>query len=580
MGGFVLVHKGGNASSDQLVATAAGVFAEMGLASPVVADGPDYAFRYFPKMLDARTQFVSLEGGRFLASVGTLIHRAAVGEAALRSLAAATDLGSEIARCHGHFVVIEGRPEGVRILRDACAALEVFHDADRRIFSTSFLAVARAMPRRVLRRQEAREFLFLGHTLGTETIIDGLRRLDAGEEVSMQREVRVRRLAMPSMPPPAEGSRTVLARNAVDHIAGAMNEVGAAFGGRASLALSGGYDTRLLLALCRRIGIAPELFVYGGANSSDVVTASLIARQEGIRVEHIDKAQLTQEISEANYAGAIRQNYLDADGLVDGGIFGPPTERLARARRHRDGAVALHGGGGESFRNFFGITESATSTKTIARLFFRVPAGVQPRGFSDRAYVERIAAKMNDTLGTVDGRIPRHTAEALYPYFRYRFWVGRELGSSARAGYSYMPLFDASTVALALAMPTRFKEHGNLEAEMIRIADPRLAGYPSNYGYSFAADAPWRAVLGDAVLHRRPAWLRRAMHRHWARPSPPRRAWHEEWAGGLLDLDTPVMRELVESASVRRSAVFGNACNLAYLIQDLAVGDLVGEDRS
>jgi asparagine synthase (glutamine-hydrolysing) len=578
MGGFVLVHKGDLASSDQLVATAAGVFAEMGMAPPVVVDGPDYAFRYFPKMIDHRAQFVSLEGGRFLACVGTLVYGACGGPAALRSLAAAADLAAEVPRCRGHFVIVEGQPGGVRILRDACAALEVFHDTGQRVFSTSFLAVARTMARRVLRRQEAREFLFLGHTLGTETLIDGLRRLDAGEEVSMQREVRIRRLALPSVPPPAEGSRTALAQGAVDRIAEAMSEVGTAFGGHASLALSGGYDTRLLLALCRRIGVAPELFVYGSANSSDVVTASLIAQREGINVEHIDKARLHQEVTEADYATAIRQNYLDVDGLVDGGIFGPPTERLARARRHRDGAVALHGGGGESFRNFFGITEAASSTKTIARLFFRVPSGIEPRGFSDRAYVERIASKMNATLGSTDGRLSRHAVEALYPYFRYRFWIGRELGSSARAGYSYMPLFDPAAVTLALAMPTRFKEHGNLEAEMIRIADARLAGYPSNYGHSFAADAPWRTVLRDAVLHRRPAWLRRAMYRHWARPVPPARAWHEEWAGDLLDLDSPLMRELVEPASVRRSVAFGNACNLAYLIRDLAIGDLAGDD--
>src|SRR5690606_31043606 len=123
----------------------------------------------------------------------------------------------------------------------------------------------------------------------------------------------------------------------------------------------------------------------------------------------------------------IRRNYLDADGLIAGGIFHPASEPAARALRHRDGAVALHGGGGEAFRNFFGIPERATSTRTIAGLFFRVPPGVVARGFSDEAYVARIAAKMDATLGLAGGRLSRHAAEALYPHFRYRFWIGREL---------------------------------------------------------------------------------------------------------------------------------------------------------
>lgn len=577
MGGFVLVHKRVGTSADTLVAQAVSVFSEMGLPPPVAVDGPGYAFRYFPKKIDRRAQFLLLKGGRFLACVGTLIYQAKVGTAALERLAAAPDPAAEISRCHGHFALILGDPDGVRILRDACAALEVFHDPHQCVFSTSFLAIARTMTRRVLRRQEAHEFLFHGHTLGTATLIDGLRRLDAGEEVIVERDVRIRRpgAPIPPTPPPAEGSRTQIARNAVDRIAETMREVGAAFEGRASLALSGGYDTRLLLGLCRRIGIAPELFVYGAPASSDVVTASLIAEREGLLVAHIDKGRLPQDVTEADYPGVIHQNYLDADGVIDGGIFGPPTERMAQSLRHRDGAVALHGGGGEAFRNFFGISGRATSTRTIAGLFFRVPAGVVPRSYVDRAYVERIAVKMDAALGTTGGILSRHGAEALYPHFRYRFWVGRELGSSSRAGYSYMPLFDAQTVALALATPTRFKNYGNLEAEMIRIADPSLARHPSNYGHSFEADAPLRGVFRDWLLQQRPTMLRRAMHRRLARARPPAQAWHEEWADGLLDLETPLMRDLVLPASVRKSSVFGNACNLAYLIRDLAIGDIV-----
>ena len=124
-------------------------------------------------------------------------------------------------------------------------------------------------------------------------------------------------------------------------------------------------------------------------------------------------------------------------------------------------------------------------------------------------------------------------------------------------------------------MPTRFNDHGNLEAEMIRIADPSLARHTSNYGHAFDADAPFGRAAREWILQRRPVWLRRRMQHRGAGVTDAQRAWHEEWAGELLDLGSPLMREIVDPDSVRHSEAFGNACNLAYLVQDLGIRDVV-----
>ena len=573
MGGFVLAQR--RHASEAMIAKAIGTFHEMGSPPPITIEAEDYVLHYVPKSLDPRAQLLRLPEGRFLAAGGTLVYGARMGEAALRLLAEAPDRDAALADCRGHFVLIEGGPEGVRVRRDPCAAIEVFVNAARGILSTSFLALARSMPRRVLRRQEAYEYLFHGHTLGTGTVLEGIRRLDEGETARLDTTLRLDRAEPWPVPAPARGDRRRLAGQAVELLSDTLQEVSTAFSGRASLALSGGYDTRLVLALARRIGLEPDLFVYGPDDSSDVVTARHIAAQEGLALQHIDKARICPEVAEADYADIIRRNLLEADGVVYGGIFGPPSEALARPLRHRDGAVALHGGGGESFRNFFGIPDRPTTTRAIAQLFFRVPAEVAASGFSASGYAARIAEKMDATLGTRPGKLPRHVIEALYPRFRYRFWVGKELTVNARAGHCFLPLYDARSVRLALSMPVRFKAHGNLEAEMIRLADPALAGHASSYGHDFTRDAPAGHALRDWVLAQRPAWLRQAMYRRASRGGTPRRLWHEDWARDLLGLDSPVMRMLVEPGGMRRSASFENGCTLSVLVRDLAVSDVI-----
>ncbi len=575
MGGFILVHRDHDAPVARVLGVALDVFRGMGSPQGIKVESSNYVFCYIPKSLDSRNQFLQIDEHRFLACVGTLVYRASLGLQALEQLAKAPDLATELAKCRGHFVVIEGGAEGVRILRDPCGAIEVFADPERGVFSTSFLAVARSMPRRVLRRHEAYEYLFHGHTLGTETILHGIRRLDEGEQVTVRKTISFVEPPRWPVPEPASGSRRALAGQAVENLSQSMHEVLNAFDGRASLALSGGYDTRLVLALARRIGVSPELFVYGQANSSDVVVAKYISEREGLELNHIDKSLIEEKVSERQYNDIILKNYYFADGVIYGGIFIPPVEMVAQALRHRNGAVALHGGGGEVYRNFFGLPNRATSTKDISKLFYRVPAGIKSPGFAINKYTDRIAEKMDLLLGTKPGRIDRHLAEAIYPRFRYRSWIGKELSLNTRAGYCYLPLFDSNSVQLALSIPAGFKDHGNFEAEMINIADPVLAGYPSNYGYNFSKNVPMRQSIKGWILQQRPAWLRQLSFRLASLSGAEARVWHEDWASKLLRLDCPVMRDLIGAADLRRNIFSRTGSNLTFLIQDLNITEIL-----
>jgi len=60
---------------------------------------------------------------------------------------------------------------------------------------------------------------------------------------------------------------------------------------------------------------------------------------------------------------------------------------------------------------------------------------------------------------------------------------------------------------------------------MIRRVDPRLAAYPTVYGFSFSAAPPLGARIRDVATYWRPAWARRFTYRlkqPWRDRQPPK----------------------------------------------------------
>ena len=130
-----------------------------------------------------------------------------------------------------------------------------------------------------------------------------------------------------------------------------FSAVARSFGDRVRCALSGGYDSRLILAFLRRHGIKPSLYVYGRAGDRDVRLAAEIARRESFPIDAIDKDD-RPDIPATEFIETARRNFLATDGYGYAGIFHNGAETEEMARRVLGDAIAIHGGGGEIFRNF------------------------------------------------------------------------------------------------------------------------------------------------------------------------------------------------------------------------------------
>ena len=523
-------------------------FAASGFGPPITYDDPAGVLDFYAKINYPSSDAILLVDG-FAAVAGTFFYGGAVGAEALRLFAKVRNPDEALSEAGGHFALILRRGTSTVLLRDSTGAFEVFFDDRLGVISTSFLALARTLRQVQMNPQEIYEYVFNGVSLGNETPVAGIHRLGFGERIVLDSVPFVEQTERPLSPPISTDNAEAGAHNIVETLLDHTAMMARVFNGRIKLALSGGYDSRFLLALFRRNNVSPELFVYGASNSPDVLMAQQIAAAEGLSVRHIDKSVLPA-VSPEDMPRLIAARFHREDGLPSGGVFDSDADLIQRADRHASGYLHVSGGGGEVFRNFFNLFDHSITPRQFVWLFYSQYDPVICVGnFDPRAYEDMICSKISALLGTEKQRLDRREVESLYPHFRCRSWFGRENSVNSRFGYSALPFYERRIANMALAVPIRQKHFGDFEARMIRATDPVLAAYPSNYGHSFIADAPLRARLMAIARYMRPMSLRRYTYRIKAhlRAEVPPRILTPEFVRRVVAPDLPRMRRYFRS---------------------------------
>jgi hypothetical protein len=346
--------------------------------------------------------------------------------------------------------------------------------------------------------------------------------------------------------------------------------VAKSFGDRVTCALSGGYDSRLILAMLRRHGISPRVYVYGPPGDKDVCLARAIAEGEGFALEIVDKdKQLAFGPSE--FGAVASDNFLASDGYTWSGIFTNGAERAQRASRVGGNALALNGGGGEIWRNFFYLLDRTYSPREILWSFYSQfdPETCTP-SFDEEAYFRTLEEKLVALIGYPHPALPRPLVEWLYHHFRCRSWDGRINNINNTYGYVALPFLERPLTEHASVIPIGWKNHGAYEAELIRRADPRLASYPSGYGHDFSGPPPLTRRLADYGTYLRPPWLRRFVYRvkHRVRRAGELPDYlHKEYRDAALPGGVQVMNELFQLDRVSDPAQMARILTLEYLVR-------------
>jgi hypothetical protein len=507
MGGFFLLcTKPGEDRSEELRQLQQ-AFSDLGFASPEIVRTESCVIAAYPSFQSSSATLKRHPNGDFIFVCGTCLSERGVGVAATGSC-----LDGAEEESMGHYALVFRRNGRIQIKLDRFGGYHLFYNLASGIVSSSFFAISSVL--RELTQQSACEYVFNGVVSGNETLfsevelapIDGLIVIGPGG-------IEIRRETLRVIRKFNSEDRKV----SIDHSIALLDRYFAAavryFGDRVNCALSGGYDSRLMLACLRRHGAKPRVYVYGSRPEKDVRFALEIARREGFPLEVIDKSE-RPVIPPGDFIETARRNFLANDGYHHAGIFHNGAEIGESARRVRGDAIAFNGGGGEIFRNFFYLPDREYSVREILWTFYSQfdPASCTS-AFDSAAYYERLEKKVAELLGTADSRLPRPTVEWLYHRFRCRAWDGRVDSIASRYGYTGMPYLERAITEHASGLCLAWKNHGSYEAELIRRIDHRLAGYASIYGHNFSGPPSRSRRLADYATYLRPPWLRRYTYR-------------------------------------------------------------------
>ena len=547
-------------------------FHDHGFAEPRELSLPGWTLLHYSYTLGGPEMLLT-RGEDWIAVAGSFVFDGRMGTAALEDALAHLDpLAPDWRRIGGQFALVLHRGGRTFLLSDFFGCFQAFHDADDRFFSTSFLAAARALPRASFSAQGVYEWAFNVVPLGRDTVLAELQTHGPEHVVELIVEgTRRHRLDKALRPIGGDPLRT-----AADALQAIVAPHVAAFGDDIFCPLSGGLDSRLVLAALRAAGSKPHLYVYGPNGSEDVEIAQAIGRAEGIRVEHINKGAHAAVAPEV-FPELVEANFHQFDALPTyGNIFDNGGHAAAQFARHVGGALTASGGAGEIFRNFFYLPNHRIRPHALASTFFaRFDSRDATDLFAPAEFLHVIEGKIADALGLADTRAPidRLHLEEVYPRVRAAALFGREISLEARFSPYLMPFLDQQLVAEAMTLPLHAKNAGRFEAQLIHAIDPALARHPSAYGHHFAGPPNLRHRFDEWSTRVRPPWVRRATYALRRRMG----AMHDEhggllspdYMGRVIDLEFPAMRRFFRMERIADSGMWRRIACLEYLAKQL-----------
>lgn len=519
-----------------------------------------------------------VEGDDLVAVAGTFAYDGLMGRPALEALLRTAALPAiDWSRISGQFVALVRKGGRCFLFTDYFASFQIFHDPETRLFSTSLLAAAKALPRVHFDAQGLYEYAFNIFPTGDDSVFAELKRLGPDHVAELTAGGTV--MHQVAKPLPDRTTKMPLDERIEDHRNRLMAVVGAhvgEFGNRIHSPLSGGLDSRLLLAALRAQGCRPSVYVYGSSGSEDVRIARQIGEAQGFDVEWFEKAAY-RHIEPGEFAAQVERNFHECDAIPNyGGLFDNGGNEAARKQLHAGGSLAASGGCGEVYRDFFFLPDTPISARTVTRSFFAQYArGDVTDQFDEKRFLGQIEDKILSALGRPGdrSRLPRVVVEQIYPRVRCRTFFGREISLVAREGAYLMPFIDHNVVKATMTLPIGIKQAGTFEAALLNAIDPALARQPSAYGHDFTRPPSVRHRLNEWSTRIRPAWLRQRsyeIHRRLGSVKDEHGGLlAHQYMGRVIDLAFPAMRRYFHMERIGDSGLWQRLACLEYLAAHL-----------
>lgn len=516
---------------------------------------------------DSRRHFLDRQDGDFVLTSGTMIYNEKVGGSALADLFEDFCEGKRIDRkLLGNYCVVICRNNQLWVFNDYLSYYPVYIDSTGTVISNSYLAVARTKPENQINIQEFFEFLLHGFFVDEKTILSHVYSIDSRKmwqiypkKLGLSRDANFMHFTQ-------SDSFDDVVRNMEQSLCAYFETLGHAFGGKVGSALSGGYDTRLMLALIRKMGLDAYLHVYGDDDASDVVVAKTIAGGEGISLEHVDKSVFPDQDPDEFSSGMESRLYF-FDGLNPLGIIDDGRDIGTRLDRAKQASLQLNGAGGEIYREVWNLSDGRVDIDKFIRARFDRGAYPFCRSSFDRYnYFSSFGDKVKGKLEIDRSYLERNEAELMFALVRNVFAANNN-SSNNQVSYALLPFMEAQFVFPSATIPIKYKYYGQLQAALINSIDPDLAKYNSSYGIDFSSPVPTSYKL-KCVLERHVPLPVRLFKRKMA--DRHQQVWpyllSERYLGRIVDLNNLQVSEFIDISKIRDAEIFTRALSIELLL--------------
>jgi asparagine synthase (glutamine-hydrolysing) len=579
MGGFFLARRNELVDFERTRERLCNVFADQGFDGPKIISTLHIDIYLYRKLHVPVYQLFYRDPHNFALFTGTALYRGRSSVAAAETLFQHFSFDSpDWDEFSGDFCALVARDGVIRIFIDPLGIYKVYRDHPGAVFSTSFLAVLETIERPSINSQAVYEYVFQGATYGDKTVIEQVDVVNCAGAYELDRKLLFRAWPECLSPRFKQASFEAHVQKSLANLRRAFQPIKSCFGNKVSTALTGGYDSRLALALLWEQGVRPKkVHVYGSEHDPDVKIARQIADRDSFALIHVNKARLAV-VSGHTFPEVVARNFRSFDGCPSDGILDNGADLHTRLDRCTEGELHLNAGGGEIFRNFFNLRDSQFSIQQFLWSFYN---RYDPRActglFSERAYHAALGEKIRAALGHNRSVLEREEIELLYVIFRCRYWMGKNNSINNRFGWTLTPFINYKVVKDAVSIPLAYKNHGRLEATLIQTVNQALAQRPSAYGHSFAEEPPLSRILSDYATILRPPFVRRYTYRirnRWDRWSQTRPYYlSDKYLHAVIERNFPYMSAFFYADKLIEPRAFNRCCTLEYLFERYNVGN-------
>jgi len=467
-------------------------FTKKGMLLTLEIRGSSYVLRLFANASHDPAQVLSQrDGGRFCTYVGTLIYHSRTGKQATAAIL--QDVLQNGIQCIdsaiGNFCVMIDDGRQLHVVTDRAGLHHVYRDRDLSLVTNSYISAASAVTGKTFQTQEVLEYILLGATFGSNTLLDEIKLHDSEQSIRVRNGVRESVSRGHNWTANVDCWRHLTLQErlcqALDTADDYYGQIARTYGERVTAALSGGYDSRLSLGLLLRHGVKPALFVYGPSTNIDVRIAKAICRGEQLELSHLDRgSRCSMEPDE--YWNNQEDVFHGLDGLTQYGFACEPFEVSHRRERVSGGQIAINGGGGEIWRDFWKVPDRAMSAHEFVRAYFSGRfSGLAASACARIQFLRNLATKIEEIVGEGNVSLTSPVVQSLYARLRLRFWQGKNNSVDNHVGYAITPFSEERFSIPAMWIPLAAKRNGWFERQMIRRVSFSLARYPSSHGYDF-----------------------------------------------------------------------------------------------